>query len=228
MRIVKAERRKEHFERRHRNLSLRDIDRSQKGGILHKVQWILLPIIIAVGATLSHAAENTRHAIDVQHSKITVYVYKRGLFSFLADNHEIDAPITAGWYDSATNAVDVTVDATKMKALDPNLAPDRRATVQSNMTGPQVLDAAKYPAITFHSTKIDSSDANHWAVTGDLTLHGQSHPVTFDVVKVDAEHFTGSASVRQTAFGITPIRIAGGAVSVRDDVKVDFQVALTP
>jgi polyisoprenoid-binding protein YceI len=94
------------------------------------------------------------------------------------------------------------------------------------MTGPQVLDVAKYPTIVFRSTKIDVADATHWKVSGNLTLHGQTHPIDVQVVKGDETHFSGSATIRQSAFGITPIKIAGGAVSVRDDVKVDFQVAL--
>jgi hypothetical protein len=48
------------------------------------------------------------------------------------------------------------------------------------------------------------------------------------VAKIDDTHFTGSATIRQTAFGITPIRVAGGTISVKDEVKVDFEIVLTP
>ncbi len=37
-------------------------------------------------------------------------------------------------------------------------------------------------------------------------------------------HYTGSATVRQSDFGMTPIRIAGGTVQVKDDVKIDFDI----
>lgn len=190
---------------------------------IHRLPAILVAII---GAILIAAAPADRHAIDTAHSKMTVYVYKQGLFSFLADNHEIDAPIESGLYDSTDNSVDLTVDAAKLKVLDPKLSADKRSTVQSNTTGPQVLDAAKYPTIEFRSTKIDTSDPTHWKIAGNLTLHGQTRPIDVQVVKVDATHFTGSAIVRQSSFGITPIRVAGGTVTVKDDVKLEFQVAL--
>jgi polyisoprenoid-binding protein YceI len=183
-------------------------------------------VLVALVTINAASAPSTRHAIDMQHSKMTVYVYKQGLFSFLADNHEIDAPIANGSYDSSSNSIDITVDAAQMKVLDPKMAADKRNSVQSNMTGPQVLDVAKYPTIVFRSTKIGSADATHWKVSGNLTLHGQTHPIDVQVLKVDETHFSGSATIRQSAFGITPIKIAGGAVSVRDDVKIDFQVAL--
>jgi polyisoprenoid-binding protein YceI len=195
---------------------------------MKRLGWIPAVVFAVMAVSVASGAQSPQYAFDVQHSKMTVYVYKRGLFSFLADDHQIDAPIASGSYDAAANSVEVTVDAAKMKALDPKLAPDRRATVQSNMTGPQVLDVAKYPTIAFHSTKIETVDASHETVTGNLTLHGQTHPVVLQVVKNDAMHFTGFATVRQTSFGITPIKIAGGAVSVRDDVRVEFEIALAP
>ncbi len=185
----------------------------------------LLVLAFALSAATPSGAP-ARHAIDVQHSKMTVYVYKQGLFSFLADDHQIDAPITSGFYDSGNNSVQLTVNAANLRVLDPKLSADKRSTVQANTTGPQVLDAAKYPQITFISTKIDRSNPAQWKITGNLTLHGQTRSIEVEAAPTDATHFTGSATVRQSAFGITPIRVGGGAVTVKDDVKLEFQVAL--
>jgi len=166
---------------------------------------------------------HTAAQIDTTHSQMTVFVYKEGIFAFAADNHEVTAPISSGSFDDTAKIIDVKVDATKMRVQDP---PSRRDKVQANMMGPEVLDVSRYPDITFHSTKIDTSNTAHWTVHGDLTLRGQTHPIVFEVVRKDAEHFTGSAMVRQTAFGITPIKIAGGTVRVKDDVKVVFDIVL--
>jgi polyisoprenoid-binding protein YceI len=78
----------------------------------------------------------------------------------------------------------------------------------------------------FRSTSITGTDSTRWTVNGNLTLHGQTHPITFAAVRADATHFSGSATVKQSAFGITPIRIAGGAVTVKDAVTVTFRIAL--
>lgn len=195
---------------------------------MNSLQRIQALALVALTIAAASAADGRPRAFDLQHSKMTVHVYKQGVFSFLADNHEVNAPISAGSYDSAAKTVELTVDATKMQVLDPKLPAQKRDQVQSNMAGPQVLDAGAYPTISFRSTKIDDTDASRWAVTGNLTLRGQTHPVTFQVVKVDSTHFTGSATIRQTAFGITPIRIAGGAVAVRDDVTLEFSIEIIP
>jgi polyisoprenoid-binding protein YceI len=171
-------------------------------------------------------ADSGRYAFDLHRSHMTVYVYKGGVFSFAADNHEIEAPIVSGSFDETKNVVDVTVDSTKMKVLDPKLAADRRASVQANMSGSGVLDTEKYPTIVFHSSSIHLDGHGHGSITGDLTLRGQTHTIVVDITRADATHFTGSSMVRQSSFGITPIRIMGGAVTVKDDVKVIFDIYL--
>jgi len=185
-----------------------------------------LAVLVLSGLALAAAPQSQpSQTIDVQRSKMTVYVYKQGLFSFLADNHVIDAPIASGSFDPQRRHVEITVDASKMRVLDPRLPADKRSSVQANMVGPQVLEVAKYPVIAFQSTSIDGSGKGTWKVSGNLQLHGQTHPATFQVQSDGAGRFTGSATVRQTEFGITPIKIAGGTVSVKDDVRVDFEIS---
>jgi polyisoprenoid-binding protein YceI len=167
-------------------------------------------------------------AVDVEQSKMTVHVSKRGLFGFLGDNHDIEAPISSGSYDGESQTVDIAVDAAKLRVLDPKLSPEKRSDVQNNMSGPEVLDVARYPTIRFTSKRALVAGASRSAVEGELTLHGQTNPVTLQVAKIDENHFSGSATIRQAAFGITPIRVAGGAISVEDAVTVDFEIVLNP
>ncbi len=193
---------------------------------MKSLQLILLAVVIAGAMAASPAPDVNLHFFDVTHSKMTVDVYKQGLFSFAADNHVIDAPIASGSYESATGAVEFIVDATKMQVLDPSMSPGRRADIQSNMAGPQVLDVTQYPTITFRSTKTETDGSGALTVTGDLTLHGQTHSIVVQARRADATHFNGSVMLRQSSFGITPIKLVGGTVQVKDDVKVVFDIAL--
>ena len=159
---------------------------------------------------------------------MTVHVSKHGIFGFLGEDHDIDAPISSGSYDGDSQTVDITVDAAKLRVLDPKLSPQKRNDVQTNMLGPEVLDVVRYPTIRFTSKRAEVASASRSTIQGELMLHGQTHPVTLQVAKIDENHFAGSAMIRQTAFGITPIRVAGGTVSVNDEVNVDFEIVLTP
>ncbi len=160
--------------------------------------------------------------IDPQASTLTVYVYRSGVFKFAADNHEIRAPIASGSVDEGARTVELTIDARNLQVLDPGLNADKRAEVQQRMLSPEVLDPDRYPAITFRSRSVEAG-ADHLLVRGNLTLHGQTRPVTVQVSRM-ASGYRGTATLNQTDFGIKPIRVAGGAVKVKDQVKIEFDI----
>ncbi len=178
---------------------------------------LLLAIALAVPAW------GQVRAIDPSHSEVTLHVFRAGLFSFAGDNHEIRAPIAAGTLDVQARKVEFRIDARRLKVLDPQLAPDKRAEVQERMLGPEVLDVARYPEIVFHSTKVRSDGPGHLVITGLLTLRNRTEPVTVSAA-FDGGTYRGSGSLKQTAFGIKPITIAGGTVKVKDEIKLDFVV----
>jgi hypothetical protein len=162
--------------------------------------------------------------IDAQRSTLTVRVYKSGLFSAFADNHVIRAPIASGSISlEGPLAVEISVRSTSLTVLDPDASAGTRAEVQARMLGPEVLDTAKYPDITFASTAVTAVGADGWTVTGNLTLHGQVRPTTFTVTRQDGR-FRGGVPLKQTDFGIRPIRIMGGTVNVKDEVKIEFDI----
>lgn len=51
----------------------------------------------------------------------------------------------------------------------------------THLKGPEFFDAAKYPTITFASTAVSRSSATSYSVTGNLTMHGVTKPVTLAV-----------------------------------------------
>lgn len=65
-------------------------------------------------------------------------------------------------------------------------------------------------------------------VEGDLTLAGQTHPVTAELAVTDDGHVTGTIPVTQTGWGIKPYRGLMGALKVRDDVEVVIDARLAP
>ena len=163
--------------------------------------------------------------IDVQHSKLTVFVYKAGLFSAFADNHVINAPIASGTIATASSpAVELVVNAADLVPLDPDLDPAKRAEVRARMLGVEVLDTARFTTIKFVSTAIEPTSPDRWNVSGSLTIRGVTRTVTFQVVR-SGGRYHGETRIRQTDFGIKPIRIAGGTVSVRDELRIEFEIA---
>jgi len=165
--------------------------------------------------------------IDTQQSTVTVRVFKSGLFRAFADDHIIQAPLAEGSLDdSSTPHVQIVIDARRMRVLDPGLSAGNRQEVQTRMLGSEVLDVNRFQWISFHSVAVQRLDAGAWLVRGELELHGQIRPL---LVKVFHENsrYKGSATVRQSDFGMTPISLAGGTVRVKDDIHIEFDIAIT-
>jgi polyisoprenoid-binding protein YceI len=166
---------------------------------------------------------SAQKAIDVQHSVLTVRVYKAGAFSAFGHEHSIRAPIQNGSFDENKGTVEFVVDARALRVLDSDVSDKDRAEIQSTMLSPKVLHSEQFHEIRFHSTEVSRGSENRWTVQGDLTLHGQTHPVRIDVERQEGR-YPGSARLRQSEFGIKAVTVGGGTIKVKDEVRVEFEI----
>ena len=178
------------------------------------LSWILL-------------ASAAPHAIDTKASTLTIHVGKTGAFSAFGHEHVIAAPIASGSADAAAKHVELRVDAAALRVHDPKGSESDKAQIQKTMLGPEVLDAERFHEIIFKSTSAQENGSGAWTVAGSLTLHGETRPVTVTVREQNGR-YTGSATVRQSEFGIKPVKVAGGTVKVKDDVQIEFDIRLAP
>jgi polyisoprenoid-binding protein YceI len=94
------------------------------------------------------------------------------------------------------------------------------------------FEAAKYPNITFVSQSIEQTAGATGRLTGALTFHGVTRPVTLDLVFNGVGPgllgvgkrigFSGSGRIRRSDFGVTSVRQFAG-----DDVDLLFEVEFT-
>jgi polyisoprenoid-binding protein YceI len=156
---------------------------------------------------------------------MTVRVYKAGVFSAFGHDHEISAPLSAGSADTATHHVELRMDAGALRVRDAKASEKDRNQIQTTMLGPEVLDSEHHPEIVFRSTTIEPMGQGSWRVHGALTLHGRTRPLTVEVSQREG-HYVGKSLLKQTDFGIKPVRIAGGAVRVKDEIRIEFDIQL--
>jgi polyisoprenoid-binding protein YceI len=164
--------------------------------------------------------------VDLERSTVTVRVYKAGLFSVFADDHIVQAPLAEGSFDEAVPHVQIVIDPRRMRVLDPGLSEQDRQQVQARMLGPDVLDVNRFQRISFHSITAERLAAGKWLVRGELELHGRIREIPVNV-SFDKGRYTGSATLRQSDYGIAPISLAGGTVKVKDEIRIDFDVAIS-
>jgi polyisoprenoid-binding protein YceI len=87
----------------------------------------------------------------------------------------------------------------------------------------------KYPTIAFESTNVEYVNSQDYKVTGNLTLHGVTRPVTFDVayrgqnLLMDTRtNLTAKATINRTDFGVG----RGAAVQLAASSMVTIEIEL--
>ena len=165
-----------------------------------------------------------QHNIITQKSTLTIHVGKTGAFSGFGHEHEVSAPIQRGTADTGSHpAVEIHVDARALRVIDKDEPEKDRAEVEKTMLGPEVLDSEHHQEIVFKSTGAEAAGEGRWKLRGNLTLRGQTRPVTVQVILKDGR-YTGETTLKQTDFGIKPPGKMG--VRAKDEVKIEFDVLL--
>jgi polyisoprenoid-binding protein YceI len=184
----------------------------------------LFLIIASLVCVLGVSAQ--QHSIYTKNSTLTIHVGKTGAFSGLGHEHEVQAPIHSGMADTGSDAaVEMHVDARALRVIDKGESEKDRAEVQKTMLGPEVLDSEHHQEIVFKSRGAEAAGQGRWTLHGNLTLRGQTRPVTVSVTLRDGR-YTGTAIVKQTDFGIRPPGKAG--IRAKDEVGIEFDVRLAP
>ena len=94
-----------------------------------------------------------------------------------------------------------------------------RADIKKQMSG--ILGTG---TASFASSKIVRFGTSGGAIEGTFTLNGQSEPVRLQVSEPGPGRYRGSATVVQTALGIKPYVGFFGALKLKDEVGVEFEV----
>ena len=181
---------------------------------------LILTLVLMGSATV--VAQSV--AIDATRSTVTVKVFKAGLLSGFAHDHAIQAPIASGSIDAQQRSVVLSFQTADLKLMDSEGSESDHREIQATMMGPKVLDANRFPIISFRSKQVQLAGAGHYEVDGDLSLHGVTRDVTIPVVLSNGL-YRGEIKLKQTDFGIMPVKIAGGAVRVKDVIEVKFEIA---
>ena len=114
-------------------------------------------------------AKPVAYQIDPTHTA-TVFSWDHFGFSTPSGNFSnIQGTINVDEKQPEKSSVNVTIPLnslnTNVKALDEHLM------------AADWFDAAKYPTITFKSTKVETQDKKNFKITGDLTVKGVTKPV---------------------------------------------------
>lgn len=182
--------------------------------------------IFAIAAATSDGAGTQTWNIDPVHSNISFSARHMMISDVRGEFDKFSGTITANDNDPKSVEIMATIDATSI-----NTRSDKR---DADLKSPNFLDVAKYPTMTFKSTKIEQEGDSKWKVIGDLTLHGVTKPVTLEVTGPSPE-IKAMGSVRRGASATTTINrqdfgisfnktLDSGGMVVGNDVPISIDV----
>jgi polyisoprenoid-binding protein YceI len=135
-------------------------------------RWLVAFGMAATLAIPSLATTSTLQ-IDPAHSNAQFVVRHLGISNVQGDFTKISGTVTLDEDDISKSSVTATIDVASV---------DTRVQMRDNdLKGANFFDVANYPTMTFQSTKIWKTGDGTAKMTGNLTLHGVTKEVTFDV-----------------------------------------------
>jgi polyisoprenoid-binding protein YceI len=188
------------------------------------IRFLVPAVAIALGAAPIAVAET--YGLEKSHADLLFSVSHAGFTEKHGTFRDFDATLQYDPEHVDKSQLTVTV---KTESIDTGLA--RR---DGDLKGTQFLDVAKYPDMTFVSTRVASGPGGSLVIDGDLTLHGATRPLTlaarlnksapnpFD--KKPTLGFSATASLKRSDFGIaTFVPIIGDDVTITIDVEFNRQ-----
>jgi len=172
--------------------------------MLRQKSLAALLVATLIGGTAVTAQAADKYTFDPGHSQINFSWNHFGFSNIWARFDKFDGELLLDTKDLTRSSVNVTIP---VSAIDTDVE-----KLDEHLKTADFLDAAKFPNITFKSTKVEKAGEGKLKVTGDLSIHGVTKPAVLDVtvnkigqhpmMKDDAAGFDASATIKRSEFGV--------------------------
>jgi len=169
----------------------------------------LAPALAAAADTFKIEGSHTQSAFAVKHLMISTV---RGEFGKTEGTVVIDPA------DLTRSTVEATIDVAAVNTRD--------AKRDEHLRGPDFFEVAKFPKMTFKSTKVEKAGEG-LKVTGDLTIKGVTKSVVLDVAGPTAEIKDPWGNTRRGLSATAKINRKDFGVSYGPDAAISDEVAIT-
>ena len=170
-------------------------------------------------ASFAAAAAPVTYKMDPNHTDVVASWSHFGFSNPIAHFGQIDGTITHDADNVGQSSVSVTIP---LAGLNSHVA-----RFDEHLRSADFFDAAKYPTITFKSTRVEAAGDNKLRVIGDLTIKGVTKPAVLDVTinkigeqpmaKRPAAGFAATTVIKRSDFGVDKY-----APNVSDEVTISI------
>jgi polyisoprenoid-binding protein YceI len=182
--------------------------------------------LLTLGLTLALAAPALAdtYAIDKNHSEAAFQV-RHILTKVRGTFRDFSGTINFDKAKPESSSVEFVIKATSI-----DTGTQKR---DDHLRSPDFFDVAKYPEITFKSTKVVSKGNGKFDVTGDFTMHGVTKQITLPVTFLGEQKFMNGTkagfetglTINRTDYGLVWNRaLESGGVMVGEEVEISINI----
>ena len=180
-----------------------------------------------MATTTAAPAAITTWKLDPAHSAAEFKVKHMMIANVKGKLTGISGTLTEHATDASLSSVDATVDVSTLNTGEPQR--------DGHLKSADFFETEKHPTMTFKSTSVQPKGEGEYAVTGDLTIHGVTRPVTFAVEGPTAPAkdpwgntrigLSATAKINRKDFGLTwNAALETGGLLVGEDVQITLDV----
>lgn len=173
--------------------------------------------------------------VDAKRSRFTVQAFAVGILSAIGHNPTIGIRTFSGEVDFAPETLEaggfrLTIQTSSLGVLD-DISDKDRKEIERVMKA-DVLEVDKFPEICYETpspisvSKIDGSLFSA-TLNGSLTLHGvtRGEAVHIRIVSMgEMLRASGEFTLNQSSYQIKPVSVAGGALKLKDELRLSFEM----
>jgi polyisoprenoid-binding protein YceI len=176
-------------------------------------------------AALPALAQTSTWKLDSSHAHSSFTVRHLVISNVRGEFGKTEGTLVLDEGDVTRSKVDATIDVTSVNT--------REAKRDEHLKSPDFFDVAKFPKMTFRSTKVEKAGDGMLKVTGDLTLKGVTKSVVLDVSGPSKEikdpwgnarrGIEATATINRQDFGLTWNKAIEAGPVVGDQVKIEVE-----
>jgi polyisoprenoid-binding protein YceI len=177
---------------------------------------------VAIFAVPSAVLADTWH-IDLRNSSAQFSLRHMGISTVRGAFTKLSGTVEYNPSELSKTSVAVTIDAASIDTHE--------ETRDTHLRSPDFFDVAKYPTLTFKSTRVESAGEGKLRVTGDFTMHGTTRTVVLDIEGPSDPIKDPRGDARMGASATTKINrqdygVSGGGAMVGDEISITIDVEL--
>ena len=189
----------------------------------------LIGLVVAVALMLPFSVQAATYTLDPAHTNIGFKVKHLMITNVKGVFEKFTGTVVIDDQDLAKSKINVSVD---IASINTNIA--KR---DDHLRSGDFFDAAKYPKMTFVSTKFEKVSADKLKVTGNLTIRGVTKAVVLNVEGLTADMKTPQGDIKRGATATTSINrqdfgvswnksLDAGGVVVADEVHIIIEAEM--